>query len=726
MASRTIAPLLGMLVDRSSFDETDDFGVNKKDWFPGDPQLQPAAVMRNGRVRRRLRWRPHKKRQGTDDSSISTNTTNRSAISNQSITSRFSSASRTSKKSEHSFGSMATQKNGNTKKDLLTNGKFPLPRLNYPTSLDGSESRTIANEGQVLFAETSRKHSKQSSPCAKAGSLSDSKSEFNRSDVAAFQLPSNTGIKPSPIHAKLPRQHAVSSIHQQHDQPHNDKLHYKGLPPRKPGFPPEIKAANLSEQTLELLKTDISELSVQAEMKSSSLTPKQNSALTEFSPRHAGSKILSPNAQAHTSSQRKALSAEDMGVLPALERDELERECRVNMYNGKRPSTISRRGRKKGNDGSKAKLVSIEELRFESVLTAADEYVEEKKEDDVAYSRSLPENFKGKEVMLPPKSDSSSSAATTEPLSDNHPYRSNLPAPSRTFAPVSTNDVCFIMENHTLEQHDNTLGPVFGSQAETRKAVSRASVNSHSSVASIGSSPVQLDDGGFIEAEKNLQAMHEMASIHLQHCEYDEALEVFEEILRGQLARYGKQHFRIGTALHNIGIVYMKREDFARAIEVYKNAVAVRKSTLTPDHVDVAASLAQLGVAYLESDMHKRAISVFREALKIRRKTLGVDHLKVAKILNNIGCALYELRELKVAKVAFEEALAIQKKRLRDIHHDDEPNYVVLSIAATLCNLSSIKQYYEMYDEARADLEEALLIQQRVYGNDHLIVQKTK
>ena len=226
-------------------------------------------------------------------------------------------------------------------------------------------------------------------------------------------------------------------------------------------------------------------------------------------------------------------------------------------------------------------------------------------------------------------------------------------------------------------------------------------------------------------AEKNLQAIHTMALEHLQHHEYAEALEVFEEILRGQLARYGMQHARIGTALHNVAIVHLKRGDFERAIQVCKDAVQVRRMVLGESHSDVAVSLAQLGVAYLESRKFKKAVVAFREALRIRRECYGPSHPKVAKILNNIGCALYELNELDVAKVAFEEALDVQRENLKsDCLVEEGPQ--LLSIASTLCNVASIKLYWGQQEEAMIDLEEALLLQQSVLGDDHPVTMRTE
>jgi hypothetical protein len=50
----------------------------------------------------------------------------------------------------------------------------------------------------------------------------------------------------------------------------------------------------------------------------------------------------------------------------------------------------------------------------------------------------------------------------------------------------------------------------------------------------------------------------------------------------------------------------------------------------------------------------------------------------------------------------------------------------LLSIASTLCNLGSIKLRLKEYEDAAVFLEEALLIQQSVWGDKHATVANTK
>jgi len=224
-----------------------------------------------------------------------------------------------------------------------------------------------------------------------------------------------------------------------------------------------------------------------------------------------------------------------------------------------------------------------------------------------------------------------------------------------------------------------------------------------------------------------------MAAEHMAHGEYEEALEVFQEIYRGQKERYGDSHYRIGTALHNLAIAYLKCGKREEAIRSCREAVKIREQTLEPNHPDVAVSLAQLGVTHLELQQYRDALVAFRGALHIRRDTLGSKHPKVGKILNNIGCALFELEEFRGATLAFEEALEIQRETLHQTpafsseqEDGSKVTYqIMLSIASTLCNIGSIKLRKELYDEASVAMEEALLIQQSVLGDEHSTVLNT-
>ncbi len=253
------------------------------------------------------------------------------------------------------------------------------------------------------------------------------------------------------------------------------------------------------------------------------------------------------------------------------------------------------------------------------------------------------------------------------------------------------------------------------------------------SVASSVDSSVQR-----IQAERNLRAIHRLAAQHLYFGEYDEAIEVLEEMLRGVQEMYGSHHYRVGTVLHNLATAFMRARRFEMVIQTSKSAIDIRRNTLGTLHPDLAVSYSQMGLAHMELEQHELAVRAFQKALEIRRKTLPARDNKISRLLNNIGCALFDLGHLKEATHAFNEALEIQRWNLKSARGDTNlmrveveggevaVSRVLLAIASTLCNLGSIKLRWKQYDEALVHLEEALLIQQSVHGDMHPIVQNTK
>jgi tetratricopeptide (TPR) repeat protein len=708
---RPAVPLLGMIIDRTSFDETDDYGVDRDalestSWSKDKTDRLPVhpVVMKNGKVRRRLRWRPKnmmKQRRPRPAASQITGPSNMHS-SNASVSSSANSSQVSrSGKSVHSFASTETATLNNTKAGKQRLGRFPLPRPNYSDTFAGVA--TIGSEGGLVHARMlPGKGSVDSSVDSPASGTADS-------EAGTFD----------PYGSENPKRNL-----------------------RKPGLPPLFNRRKKQQRVKG------------SPHKSLADSPQPSSELTmERTVRD----LLTPRSKDSHSSSLASGSDVSAGVLPKLNSEEMELERRVDLCI-RRPaerreslgSVRSQQPRNTNyNDGTKARPIDVddlavlndlalEELRAESEVTSSVESTPRR-----ATARPLPSQSrnvsqdstqkKDQERMKEDQERMRSSADPTLFPSYSTPenkcddtdllrLKSSRSAP--LVSPPTPKALVASAPIHSNSSHQREEEIQFSMSVPVIYEDERSPPSSPKFM----TGPVDVDDGCFLEVEKNLEAIHEMAAEHLQHGEYTEALEVFEEILRGQLARYGQDHYRVGTALHNIGIVHMKRGDNVNAAKVCKEAVRVRKIALGSFHQDVAVSLAQLGVAYMETEKHAKAITVFREALRIRRKCLGPRHPKVAKILNNIGCALYELKELEVAKVAFEEALAVQRHNLRETQ-SDSPEFSdqsLLSIASTLSNLGSIKLYWGQHHEAAIDLEAVLLLQQSVLGDEHPVAQRTQ
>jgi Flp pilus assembly protein TadD len=644
-------PVLGMIVDKSSFDERDDLVLGKKiiiddEGTQSDTDVgSGGVVMKNGKVRRRLRWKPPTFRKKKNNDNPSSNGSVISALTNKSSSTTKSHSttnsfltnfSRKSKDSFHTFHSTATPVV--TNKPGQKPNIFPLPRPTYPDAFEVKHA-TIETEGRAF-------QQRQDSE----GSLLDKLNEVTIARSAT--LPSRLDdITMSPLGGESPKSFdpyggSAASVN-------SDPFDFSNLPS------PPSKASKRPPR----VKKKVS-------------SPK--------SPIPEGSSESAENTEpVETSTSEPTLSApmpigREESDLPRLPAEEYDVGRRVGLRIGTPSRTTEDSEQPVGNETVPTPQPT--ELAPESVLT---------------------------DTGKPPKSPSSKGSSMKDPPPPPT-ARKSPDRPRRAYnRPVDTMDWTDV----SAVAHE-----VF--MTESEEGMETEHVESVSLLEASSNVLAEAENDFFLVAEHNLRAIHDMAAEHLAHGEYREAIEVFEEILRGQKERHGANHYRVGTALHNLGIVYLKAGYHEKAIAICGQAVQVRKEALSPNHPDVAVSLAQLGVTHLECREVEDALVAFREALNIRQTVLGKKHPKCSKILNNIGVALFSLDELEHSRLAFEEALHIQRETLRMLstaegtqdEANQQSNQILLSIASTLCNIGSIKLRCRRFDEAGVALEEALLV----------------
>jgi TolA-binding protein len=717
--------LLGVIVDRSSFDEDDElttFGAGKDSQnmlIMNDGRVSGAedgdettsanggVVMKNGKVRRKLRWKPRFSRKGTlTDSNTSCNASVVSALTSRSTgTSRSSSTTR-------SFLSHFSRRSGNsfhtfhsTETPVVTNkANRPIApqmvlRPNYQDSFDAKHS-TIETEGARRLPSR-RRGSFSSSFSGKLDSVSETISSTLPEEIDEEGDNPMIPVSPrSPISEASPRSNDFSktTIQTPSIDDHNATRKVPDRPSLSDGSKlPKPKRPPLFNRRL------------RNNMTSNKISNSNDTATT-----NSGGTPLSPNESsqgshtAPTASLSASTSVErENSILPVLSGDENEEGRRVGLSMSQTRADDRKAEETKDDDVAGVDDLLLEERVEESSLspTVADLSIQSAYQSIHSGSTeaksfdSAPAALQGRRVMA---------AAGTSP---NASY---LVPNQRVQEVMLTRDASGASSPSAMSMLSTKSLPM--PQKRYNRPGDRSTVM-ESRRGARNNGPVDLDDVAFLEAEHNLRAIHEMAAEHLAHGEYEEAIEVFEEILRGQQERYGQVHYRVGTALHNLGIVYLKKGDYQKAIEVCGRAVTVRKEALVPNHPDVAVSLAQLGVAHLESRQFEMALKSFRDALHIRQNFLGSRHPKCSKILNNIGCALYSLEEYGEAKNAFDEALDIQRDSLRNLPSSEgtesngmQSNSLLLSTASTLCNIGSIRLRWGEFDEAAVALDEALLV----------------
>ena len=801
--------LLGVIVDRSSFDEDDELTTyrdapsvihnnrhasssqnmpqhhyHQHNMMEAGSPLGGAVVMRNGKVRRKMRWKPRfgkkKSNNFSSNASVISALTNRSSGTNRSSSTTKSFLSHFSRKSNNSFHTFhSTETPVATNKANRPTAPHMVMRPNYQDSFDAKQNNvnipkhaTIDTEGKYTHHH-SRMGGGSSSSRISASQRSIVSSSSSSSSSLGFPSTRLDSVQESSSYeyeqqaqeeVEVNRSPTLSSADRVFHNNNND-----GNAKANPGSTNTIETINVTgdgnggssnknNTTNASSNNSVGARSIRsATSKGSSqqktpipVSPKNSKAPLQqqskpkrpplFKRRlrnHNKNKASESNSSIHsTDSLLMLTSPTGTNSTASLSPLSLERE------NSGLPVL-------RGDEEDRLVAITSESLSFSSTkkkpLVAKGLIEEIRVEDDVEESSVSPTvqssvsgsqsgggglsiqsgssavvslnsataNLQNRVTSVTKKSSSSSASAGSSTLNSNtNSPQSPEGASERSSQPVAvaaSKTTPFKQYNRPL---DSTSTVDDNSKSGSAKLKAKMGArNKNTSVA------CDLDEGSFLEAEHNLRAIHEMAAEHLAHGEYEEAADVFEEILRGQQQRYGQDHYRVGTALHNLGIVHLKKKDYQKAIEICQRAVNVRKESLVPNHPDVAVSLAQLGVAHLESENYHEAFAAFQEALFIRRNFLGPRHTKCSKILNNIGCALYAIEDFAKAKRAFDEALDIQRDALRSLPSKEgaesngtQSNTLLLSMASTLCNIGSIQLRWGDFDEAEKALEEALLV----------------
>mmetsp|Transcript_19910 Transcript_19910/g.30122 ORF Transcript_19910/g.30122 Transcript_19910/m.30122 type:complete len:1296 (-) Transcript_19910:1057-4944(-) len=245
----------------------------------------------------------------------------------------------------------------------------------------------------------------------------------------------------------------------------------------------------------------------------------------------------------------------------------------------------------------------------------------------------------------------------------------------------------------------------------------------------------------------HLERLSAKASHFLSAGNFDDALEIFSDLLQCQKSLLGHAHPLVASTHHNIGVVHtkcaskasrMEEEELFNilAIKSFRKAASIARKTLG-SHPNVAVSLVRIGLILLQVGQYDDAVVTFQECLRIRQKAFGDKHPLVAKVYNNLGVAYLHVYDYERGLKAFESAKNIQrqslKKLLSQCGDDLEVYQVELILADTLSNIGSICLDWIEFDKnitqinllekALQSFDESLAIRERRLGADHELVR---
>ena len=191
---------------------------------------------------------------------------------------------------------------------------------------------------------------------------------------------------------------------------------------------------------------------------------------------------------------------------------------------------------------------------------------------------------------------------------------------------------------------------------------------------------------------------------------FDDAVELYEQVLADRMRVLGPDHPNTLEARNNLAGAYDDIGRFSEAIELYERVLADQERVLGPDHPDTLTTRNNLAVAYHSAGRFGEAIELCERVLFERERVLGSDHPDTLITRNNLAGAYKDVGRFGEAIELYKRVLADQERILAPDHPDT---------LTARNNLAVAYRYVGRFGEAIELFERVLADRVRVLGPDH-------
>ena len=266
--------------------------------------------------------------------------------------------------------------------------------------------------------------------------------------------------------------------------------------------------------------------------------------------------------------------------------------------------------------------------------------------------------------------------------------------------------------------------------------------NSPFPVRNRSSLPVDVDNMRMVGALNQTRALEDSAIDHLRYDEFDDALELYDDILAAYEDAFKTRNWNesatedgnfciepyIGNALYNKGIVNFLKEDYKEALtcfeEALKRRVSPHRKPKAKPKADELTTLVKIALCHFALGRFSKAHTALEVCLGTAKgysKTI-TDFSQVAEILNNLGCLAFIGGDSDAAMQMFVEALKVQQSV---VSHSLYSGSVLaghsanLNISVVRANIAFLRLCDKDYRGAIVFFERSLASQQVLLYDSH-------
>lgn len=207
-------------------------------------------------------------------------------------------------------------------------------------------------------------------------------------------------------------------------------------------------------------------------------------------------------------------------------------------------------------------------------------------------------------------------------------------------------------------------------------------------------------------SENGRVALKSMAVLYRIQSKFDEALNIYIELLNYQISKYGEKYYGNAYIYNNVGVVYEKKGDLAEAVKQYEKALDLLKGAGKQGGW-ILEIYQNICVTYLKSGDGSKAWKYIKDAKKIAEGVYGKDSIYLIQIYNCMS-GVWSVRERTDKELEYlQKALtAIKEKHMDD---SESASYIYHNMGCALTKVGEI-------NDSISYLNRAIKIRLKVYG----------
>ncbi len=210
--------------------------------------------------------------------------------------------------------------------------------------------------------------------------------------------------------------------------------------------------------------------------------------------------------------------------------------------------------------------------------------------------------------------------------------------------------------------------------------------------------------------EKRLCLMWKYARCLYSDGRWDEAEELFSQILETEKNMHGTDYINTQNALAWVASTYRNQGRWTEAEELFVQVMETRKKTLGDNHPSTLTSMANLASTYRNQGRWTEAEELFVQVMETSKKTLGDNHPSTLTSMANLASTYSNQGRWTEAEELFVQVMETSKKTLGDNHP---------STLTSMVNLASTYRNQGRWTEAEELFVQVMETRKKTLGDNH-------